>query len=242
MIARATVADGTAPISEQAVHALAADGPSRHLVCTVENRPVGYAHLEPGHGDHPAMAEVVVDPAERGPVSVADWWPRYSRRADPALGCGRTATCLPRSRSRGGSVSPAPGNCCSCVARSQPRPARRRGAGRRHAADLPWTRGRRGVAARQRGRLRVAPRAGDVDAARDRRAPRRAVVRSRGAVPGLPVGRGHESSPGLPLDQGARARERRPRAGGGVRGRHRPRRAGPGPGPSAHARRPAPSA
>ncbi|ORL11599.1 mycothiol synthase [Prescottella equi] len=66
MIARATVADGTAPISEQAVHALAADGPSRHLVCTVENRPVGYAHLEPGHGDHPAMAEVVVDPAERG--------------------------------------------------------------------------------------------------------------------------------------------------------------------------------
>ncbi|PTR28826.1 mycothiol synthase [Rhodococcus sp. OK519] len=66
MIAQATTVDGTAPISEQAVHALTTDGPARHLVCTVDGRVVGYAQLEPGHADHPAMAEVVVDPSERG--------------------------------------------------------------------------------------------------------------------------------------------------------------------------------
>lgn len=66
LVARAAEADGTAPISEQAVHALTAAGESRHLVCTADDRVVGYAQLVPGHGGHPAMAEVVVDPAERG--------------------------------------------------------------------------------------------------------------------------------------------------------------------------------
>ncbi|CAM2924412.1 mycothiol synthase [Prescottella defluvii] len=66
MIERATVTDGTAPISEQAVRALTGTGPARHLVSTADGRVVGYAQLEPGHGEHPAMAEVVVDPAARG--------------------------------------------------------------------------------------------------------------------------------------------------------------------------------
>ncbi|MGF7122232.1 mycothiol synthase [Rhodococcus sp. BE178] len=66
MIERATAADGTAPVSEHAVRALTAAGSVRHLVSTSDGRVVGYAQLEPGHGEHPAMAEVVVDPAERG--------------------------------------------------------------------------------------------------------------------------------------------------------------------------------
>lgn len=64
LIGRATVADGTAPVSEQTVHALTGPG-ARHLVCTVADSVVGYAQLVPGHGDHPSMAEVVVDPAHR---------------------------------------------------------------------------------------------------------------------------------------------------------------------------------
>ncbi len=66
VIARAATADGTAPVSEQAVHAVAGAGAARHLVCTARGSVVGYAQLEPGHGDHPAMAEVVVDPEARG--------------------------------------------------------------------------------------------------------------------------------------------------------------------------------
>ncbi|WP_305093972.1 mycothiol synthase [Prescottella sp. R16] len=66
LVARATTADGTAPVSEQALHALTGPGAARHLTATVDGRVVGYAQLEPGHGDHPAMAEVVVDPDGRG--------------------------------------------------------------------------------------------------------------------------------------------------------------------------------
>ncbi|WP_137723329.1 mycothiol synthase [Prescottella subtropica] len=66
LVARATTADGTAPVSEQALHALTGTGSARHLTATVDGRVVGYAQLEPGHGDHPAMAEVVVDPDGRG--------------------------------------------------------------------------------------------------------------------------------------------------------------------------------
>ncbi|RVW00725.1 mycothiol synthase [Rhodococcus xishaensis] len=66
LIDRATVEDGTAPVSEQAVHALEGSGDARHLVSTVDGAVVGYAQLEPGHGDHPPMAEVVVDPSDRG--------------------------------------------------------------------------------------------------------------------------------------------------------------------------------
>ncbi|RVW06465.1 mycothiol synthase [Rhodococcus spongiicola] len=66
LIDRATVEDGTAPVSEQAVHALDGSGNARHLVSIVDGEVVGYAQLEPGHGDHPPMAEVVVDPSARG--------------------------------------------------------------------------------------------------------------------------------------------------------------------------------
>ncbi|QBJ97276.1 mycothiol synthase [Rhodococcus sp. ABRD24] len=66
VIERAAAQDGTAPISEQAVHALSAGGAARHLVYVSDGRTVGYAQLEPGHGEHPAMAEVVVDPSARG--------------------------------------------------------------------------------------------------------------------------------------------------------------------------------
>ncbi|QCQ89821.1 mycothiol synthase [Rhodococcus sp. SGAir0479] len=65
MIDRAAVEDGTAPVSEQTLHALTGAG-ARHLVSTVGDTVVGYAQLVPGHGDHPAMAEAVVDPAHRG--------------------------------------------------------------------------------------------------------------------------------------------------------------------------------
>src|SRR3546814_8448208 len=35
-------------------------------VCSSDLRIVGYAQLQPGHGDHPAMAELAVDPEARG--------------------------------------------------------------------------------------------------------------------------------------------------------------------------------
>ncbi|MFG1796828.1 mycothiol synthase [Nocardia sp. NPDC049149] len=68
LLDRATVADGVAPISEQAVLSLAtADEPEvRHLLAEQDGRIAGYANLVPAHGEHPAMAEVAVDPPARG--------------------------------------------------------------------------------------------------------------------------------------------------------------------------------
>ncbi|SUB11252.1 Mycothiol acetyltransferase [Nocardia brasiliensis] len=68
LLDRATAADGVAPVSEQAVLSLnsADDAPARHLVATRDDVITGYANLVPAHGDHPAMAEVAVDPAARG--------------------------------------------------------------------------------------------------------------------------------------------------------------------------------
>ncbi|MEN0136060.1 MAG: mycothiol synthase [Rhodococcus sp. (in: high G+C Gram-positive bacteria)] len=68
LLDRATAADGTAPVSEQGVHAVSGAGGDgvRHLVETDADRIVGYAQLQPGHGEHPAMAELAVDPDARG--------------------------------------------------------------------------------------------------------------------------------------------------------------------------------
>lgn len=61
---RATTVDGTAPVSEQAVHNLATA--AGHLLATHDGVVVGYAGIEPAHDEHPAMAEVAVDPDRRG--------------------------------------------------------------------------------------------------------------------------------------------------------------------------------
>ncbi|WP_181725509.1 mycothiol synthase [Nocardia gipuzkoensis] len=68
LLARATAADGVAPLSEQAVLSLtAADGAgARHLLARRDGVIAGYANLVPAHGEHPAMAEVAVDPSQRG--------------------------------------------------------------------------------------------------------------------------------------------------------------------------------
>ncbi len=63
---RAAEQDGTAPLSEQAVRAVSAEGDAVHLVATVEDRIVGYAGIEPSSTTGPAMAEAVVDPEFRG--------------------------------------------------------------------------------------------------------------------------------------------------------------------------------
>ncbi|WP_324193963.1 mycothiol synthase [Nocardia blacklockiae] len=63
---RATAADGVAPISEQAVLSLTGASPARHLVAALDGEVLGYANLVAAHGDHPAMAEAVVDPKQRG--------------------------------------------------------------------------------------------------------------------------------------------------------------------------------
>lgn len=63
LLARATEVDGTAPLSEQAVKAISADGDGAHLVATSGTRIVGYAGIAPGD---PAMAEAVVHPDFRG--------------------------------------------------------------------------------------------------------------------------------------------------------------------------------
>ncbi|GAB3212898.1 mycothiol synthase [Nocardia tengchongensis] len=67
LLERAAAADGVAPVSEQAVLSLAgSDSPARHLVDIRDGVVAGYANLMPAHGEHPAMAEVAVDPAARG--------------------------------------------------------------------------------------------------------------------------------------------------------------------------------
>ncbi len=63
---RAVAVDAVAPVSEQAVLSLDGTTHARHLIATDGGRIVGYANLAPGHGPHPAMAEVVVDPRSRG--------------------------------------------------------------------------------------------------------------------------------------------------------------------------------
>ncbi|AYF73345.1 mycothiol synthase [Nocardia yunnanensis] len=66
LLERATTADGVAPVSEQAVLSLGNDSPARHLVDIRDGAVAGYANLVPAHGEHPAMAEVAVDPVARG--------------------------------------------------------------------------------------------------------------------------------------------------------------------------------
>jgi mycothiol synthase len=80
LVERAGAADAVAPISEQAVLSVtasasaahddadadAAIGRTRHLVVERDGELVAYANLVPAHGDHPAMAEAVVDPRARG--------------------------------------------------------------------------------------------------------------------------------------------------------------------------------
>lgn len=65
IVSAATAADGTAPISEQALHSLCGDSTATHLTYSVGDLIAGYANLVAAHGDHPAMAEAVVDPAYR---------------------------------------------------------------------------------------------------------------------------------------------------------------------------------
>ncbi|RDI61481.1 mycothiol synthase [Nocardia pseudobrasiliensis] len=65
LLDRATEIDGVAPISEQAVLSLTAPAPARHLLIEFDGAVAGYANLVAAHGDHPAMAEAVVDPRYR---------------------------------------------------------------------------------------------------------------------------------------------------------------------------------
>ncbi|WP_405167449.1 mycothiol synthase [Nocardia sp. NBC_01499] len=68
LLERAAGADGVAPVSEQAVLSLSAgDDPAvRHLIAVRDEVITGYANLVPAHGEHPAMAEIAVDPPARG--------------------------------------------------------------------------------------------------------------------------------------------------------------------------------
>ncbi|MFC9993364.1 mycothiol synthase [Nocardia sp. NPDC127526] len=66
LLERATAADGVAPVSEQAVLSLAGEPAARHAVATADGAVAGYANLAPAHDEHPAMAEVAVDPDHRG--------------------------------------------------------------------------------------------------------------------------------------------------------------------------------
>ncbi|MFI6870430.1 mycothiol synthase [Nocardia sp. NPDC050406] len=66
VLERAAAVDGVAPVSEQAVLSLSAESPARHLIAAADGVVVGYANLVPAHGEHPAMAEVAVDPERRG--------------------------------------------------------------------------------------------------------------------------------------------------------------------------------
>ncbi|WP_280334304.1 mycothiol synthase [Nocardia wallacei] len=66
VLERAAAADGVEPVSEQTVLSLTTASPARHLLAALDGEVLGYANLVPAHGDHPAMAEAVVDPRQRG--------------------------------------------------------------------------------------------------------------------------------------------------------------------------------
>ncbi|MEV5649377.1 mycothiol synthase [Nocardia sp. NPDC052254] len=80
LVERAGASDGVAPVSEQAVLSVQRPQPgksedgeqdspqsaARHLTVERDGEVVAYANLVPAHGDHPAMAEAVVDPRARG--------------------------------------------------------------------------------------------------------------------------------------------------------------------------------
>ncbi|KQY33446.1 MULTISPECIES: mycothiol synthase [Nocardia] len=67
LLERAAEVDGVAPVSEQAVLSLAEVDPStRHVLAVRAGELVGYANLVAAHDEHPAMAEVAVDPTARG--------------------------------------------------------------------------------------------------------------------------------------------------------------------------------
>ncbi|MGF6887418.1 mycothiol synthase [Nocardia sp. GAS34] len=66
LLERATETDGVAPVSEQAVLSLDAPGAARHRLAMREGAVAGYANLVAAHAEHPAMAEVAVDPRHRG--------------------------------------------------------------------------------------------------------------------------------------------------------------------------------
>ncbi|MBH0780592.1 mycothiol synthase [Nocardia bovistercoris] len=65
LLARAQSADDVAPVSEQAVLSLNS-ATARHLLVERAGELVGYANLVDAHDEHPAMAEVAVDPQARG--------------------------------------------------------------------------------------------------------------------------------------------------------------------------------
>ncbi|NLG54915.1 MAG: mycothiol synthase [Rhodococcus sp.] len=68
LLARATDADGAAPVSEQGVSAVhaAADGVAHVTAADADGDVVAYAQIQPGHEPHPPMIEAVVDPQARG--------------------------------------------------------------------------------------------------------------------------------------------------------------------------------
>ncbi|MFC4377191.1 mycothiol synthase [Nocardia halotolerans] len=73
LLDRVRAADGVAPVSEQAVLSLGeADPGAKHLLAERAGELVGYANLVAAHDDHPAMAEVAVDPSARGAGIGAD--------------------------------------------------------------------------------------------------------------------------------------------------------------------------
>ncbi|MFD4367219.1 mycothiol synthase [Rhodococcus sp. NPDC058521] len=67
LVSSATAADGTAPVSEDAVRGLTATTGVVHRVdLDAAGNVAGYAQKRLGHGDHPDMSEVVVAPESRG--------------------------------------------------------------------------------------------------------------------------------------------------------------------------------
>lgn len=67
LVSRAGAADGTAPVSEDALRALVGDSGATHRVETnADDAVIGYAQKRIGQGEHPDMAEVVVAPESRG--------------------------------------------------------------------------------------------------------------------------------------------------------------------------------
>lgn len=65
LVERATAADGIEPVSEQALPGVVAAGTLR-AVREIDGEVAAYVHLTLAHAEHPATAEIAVDPRFRG--------------------------------------------------------------------------------------------------------------------------------------------------------------------------------
>ena len=198
MLSRALAADGTAPLSEQAVHHIVAEiGVVRHLRGRRTIRS-SVTRLEPptgAPGDGGGRRRPGAS-RSRHRSSTGQAGPGEGRRGARIWAHGD----LPAARAVAARLGLSrPASCCRCVGPGRPELPESRYP-MAYPADLRGARGRRRIAARQQRGVRLASRAGRLDRARTSPSGAPNPGSTRGPVH---RGRGSRRRPGIPLDQGA---------------------------------------